>query len=40
VVGTAEDLYGQTADAARETAFTFDKWLRPKELSSSLQRRV
>jgi uncharacterized protein YjbJ (UPF0337 family) len=27
-VGTAQDLYGQTADAARETASTFDKWLR------------
>jgi uncharacterized protein YjbJ (UPF0337 family) len=26
--GTAQDLYGQTADAARETALTFDKWLR------------
>ena len=26
--GAAEDLYGQTADAARETAITFDKWLR------------
>jgi uncharacterized protein YjbJ (UPF0337 family) len=26
--GTAQDLYGQTADAARETAITFDKWLR------------
>jgi uncharacterized protein YjbJ (UPF0337 family) len=27
-VGTAQDLYGQTADAARDTAATFDKWLR------------
>jgi uncharacterized protein YjbJ (UPF0337 family) len=27
-VGRAQDLYGQTADAARETATTFDKWLR------------
>jgi uncharacterized protein YjbJ (UPF0337 family) len=26
--GTAEDLYGQTADAARDTAATLDKWLR------------
>lgn len=26
--GAAQDLYGQTADAARETAVTFDKWLR------------
>jgi len=26
--GTAQDLYGQTADAARETALTFEKWLR------------
>jgi uncharacterized protein YjbJ (UPF0337 family) len=26
--GAAQDLYGQTADAARETAITFDKWLR------------
>ncbi len=26
--GAAQDLYGQSADAARETAVTFDKWLR------------
>jgi uncharacterized protein YjbJ (UPF0337 family) len=26
--GTAQDLYGQTADAARQTATTFDAWLR------------
>jgi uncharacterized protein YjbJ (UPF0337 family) len=26
--GTAQDLYGQTADAARQSAVTFDKWLR------------
>jgi uncharacterized protein YjbJ (UPF0337 family) len=26
--GAAQDLYGQTADAARETAATFDNWLR------------
>ena len=26
--GTAQDLYGQAADAARDTATTFDKWLR------------
>jgi uncharacterized protein YjbJ (UPF0337 family) len=26
--GTAQDLYGQAADAARESAATFDKWLR------------
>ncbi|MGC2527857.1 MAG: CsbD family protein [Candidatus Acidiferrum sp.] len=26
--GAAQDLYGQTADAARDTAVTFDKWLR------------
>ena len=26
--GAAQDLYGQTADAARETAVTFEKWLR------------
>jgi uncharacterized protein YjbJ (UPF0337 family) len=26
--GTAQDLYGQTADAARQTATTFDSWLR------------
>jgi uncharacterized protein YjbJ (UPF0337 family) len=26
--GTAQDLYGQTADAARDAAGTFDKWLR------------
>jgi uncharacterized protein YjbJ (UPF0337 family) len=26
--GVAQDLYGQTADAARDTAVTFDKWLR------------
>jgi len=25
--GAAQDLYGQTADAARQTAVTFDKWL-------------
>jgi uncharacterized protein YjbJ (UPF0337 family) len=28
--GTAEDLYGQAADAARDTAVTFDKWLRSR----------
>ena len=27
-VGTAQDMYGQATDAARETAITFDKWLR------------
>jgi uncharacterized protein YjbJ (UPF0337 family) len=26
--GAAQDLYGQTADAPRQTAVTFDKWLR------------
>jgi uncharacterized protein YjbJ (UPF0337 family) len=26
--GTAQDLYGQAADAARETATGFDRWLR------------
>lgn len=26
--GAAQDLYGQTADTARETAVTFDKWFR------------
>ena len=26
--GTAQDLYGQAADAARETATGFEKWLR------------
>ena len=26
--GTAQDLYGQAADTARDTAATFDKWLR------------
>jgi uncharacterized protein YjbJ (UPF0337 family) len=26
--GAAQDLYGQTADAARETAGAFEKWLR------------
>ena len=26
--GAAQDLYGQTADAARDTAATFDQWLR------------
>jgi uncharacterized protein YjbJ (UPF0337 family) len=26
--GTAQDLYGQTADAARQTATTLDAWLR------------
>ena len=28
VSGAAQDLYGQAADAARETATGFDKWLR------------
>ena len=26
--GTAHDLYGQTAEVARDTAVTFEKWLR------------
>jgi uncharacterized protein YjbJ (UPF0337 family) len=26
--GAAQDLYGQTADAARETTARFEKWLR------------
>jgi uncharacterized protein YjbJ (UPF0337 family) len=26
--GAAQDMYGQAADAARDTAATFDKWLR------------
>ena len=26
--GTAQDLYGQAADATRDAAATFDKWLR------------
>jgi uncharacterized protein YjbJ (UPF0337 family) len=26
--GAAQDLYGQAADAARETATGFDKWIR------------
>lgn len=26
--GRAQDLYGQTADAARQTASTFNDWLR------------
>ena len=26
--GTAQDLYGQAADAARESATGFDKWLK------------
>ena len=26
--GTAQDLYGQTADAARDAAGTFDEWRR------------
>jgi uncharacterized protein YjbJ (UPF0337 family) len=26
--GAAQDLYGQAADTARESAVTFDKWLR------------
>jgi uncharacterized protein YjbJ (UPF0337 family) len=26
--GGAQDLYGQTADVARDTAITFEKWLR------------
>jgi uncharacterized protein YjbJ (UPF0337 family) len=28
VSGTAQDLYGQTADATREKAAEFEKWLR------------
>jgi uncharacterized protein YjbJ (UPF0337 family) len=28
VAGRAQDLYGQTADAARDSAATLDKWLR------------
>ncbi len=27
-VGSAQDLYGQASDTARQTAATFDKWLR------------
>jgi uncharacterized protein YjbJ (UPF0337 family) len=26
--GAAQDLYGQAADTARETAISFEKWLR------------
>jgi uncharacterized protein YjbJ (UPF0337 family) len=26
--GAAQDLYGQATDTARDTALTFDKWLR------------
>jgi uncharacterized protein YjbJ (UPF0337 family) len=26
--GTAQDLYGQAADSARESAMTLDRWLR------------
>ena len=26
--GAAQDLYGQAADVTRDTAVTFDKWLR------------
>ena len=28
--GTAPDLYGQTAEVARDTAVTFEKWLRDR----------
>jgi uncharacterized protein YjbJ (UPF0337 family) len=28
--GAAQDLYGQTADVARDTAVTFEKWLRSR----------
>jgi uncharacterized protein YjbJ (UPF0337 family) len=28
VTGTAQDLYGQAADAAIDTVTTFEKWLR------------
>ena len=28
LAGTARDLYGQTTDAARDTAGNLDKWLR------------
>jgi len=27
-IGTAQDLYGQTSDAARQTTSTLDRWLR------------
>jgi uncharacterized protein YjbJ (UPF0337 family) len=27
-IGAAQDLYGQAADTARDTAVTFEKWLR------------
>lgn len=30
IAGQAEDLYGQTADAAREALGNFDTWLRDK----------
>jgi len=30
VAGAAQDLYGQTADAARDTASSFDDWFRYK----------
>ena len=29
--GAAQDLYGQAADAAQQSAVTFDKWLRTVE---------
>jgi len=37
--GAAQDLYGQTADAARDTAVTFDKWLRRNMKPSPIRWR-
>ena len=36
--GAAQDLYGQTAEVARDTAVTFEKWLR-RPLRPSPMRR-
>ena len=36
--GAAEDLYGQTAEVARDTAVTFEKWLRGPLRTSRMPR--
>ena len=36
--GAAEDLYGQTAEVARDTAVTFEKWLRGPLRTSRMRR--
>ena len=36
--GAAQDLYGQTAEVARDTAVTFEKWLRAALRPSPMRR--